>query len=77
MNSKKKTRTRAEQQKIAEANANYKNSQANVLGLRAGVAMAQARVSEARVEALNKRTELEAAVTARKNAKAMLDSLRQ
>lgn len=76
MNAKKKSRSRAEQQKIAEANANYKNSQANVLGLRADVAMAQARVSEARVEALNKRTELEEAVAARKKMKAMLDALR-
>ena len=76
MKTQKKTRTRDEHKAISEANITYKQAQAAVLVLRSDVAMAQARVSQARVEALNKRTELEESVAARHKCKAMLDALR-
>lgn len=76
MNAKKKTRSREEQTAINEATANYKSSQADVLRLRAEMAMAQAAVSEAKALVLNKRSELDEANAARKKAKSMLDALR-
>jgi multidrug resistance efflux pump len=76
MNAKKKTRSRGEQTAINGATAAYKSAQADVLRLRAEMAMAQAAVSEAKALVLNKRSELDEANAARKKAKMTLDALR-